>query len=52
MGWLPTLRALAGRAKDLYIVFDNPGRGSAIENARMLGRLLGTVQPEGKATGS
>ncbi len=52
VGWLPTLRALAGRAKDLYIVFDNPGRGSAIENARMLGRLLGTVQPEGKATGS
>lgn len=52
VGWLPTLRALASRAKDLYIVFDNPGLGSALENARMLSRLLGTVQPEGKATGS
>lgn len=41
VGWLPTLRALAARARDLYIIFDNPGRGSAFENARMLGRLMG-----------
>jgi len=41
VGWLPSLRALASRARDLCIVFNNPWRGRAVENARMLRRLIG-----------
>jgi hypothetical protein len=41
VGWLPALRALAHRVRDLFIVFNNPWRGRALENARMLRRLIG-----------
>lgn len=41
VGWLPSLRALASRARDLCVVFNNPWRGRAIENAQMLRRLMG-----------
>ena len=41
VGWLPALRALASRAPDLCVVFNNPWRGRAIENAQMLRRLMG-----------
>src|SRR5262249_15603921 len=41
VGWLPSLQALASRARDLCVVFNNPWRGRAIENARMLRRLMG-----------
>ena len=41
VSWLPSLRALASRARDLCVVFNNPWRGRAIENARMLRRLMG-----------
>ncbi len=41
VGWLPALRALAARGRDLHIVFNNPWRGRAIENARMMRRLIG-----------
>jgi len=41
VGWLPSLRALASRARDLCVIFNNPWRGRAIENAQMLRRLMG-----------
>jgi uncharacterized protein YecE (DUF72 family) len=44
VGWLPSLRALASRARDLCVVFNNPWRGRAIENAQMLRRLMGPAE--------
>ena len=41
VSWLPALRALAARARELVVVFNNPWRERAIENARMMRRLIG-----------
>ena len=38
--WLPKLRAMAARARSLYVYFNNCNRGQAVENARRMKDLL------------